>query len=114
MAVCFRRAALATSALVLLAFVNGHAWAADAAQLKEGKLLFTKQAQPACVVCHTLKDAGSTANIGPDLDELRPDRDQILAVLRDGSGPMPSFEDSLTPEQMDAVAAYVIAATRGK
>lgn len=101
------------SALALLAAASGSVWAADAAQLEEGKLLFQKQAQPACATCHTLKDAGASGNIGPDLDDLQPSREQILAVLRDGSGPMPSFDDSLTPEQMDAVAAYVLAATQG-
>ncbi|MGB6241561.1 MAG: cytochrome c [Castellaniella sp.] len=85
--------------------------AADNATLEEGKTLFQKGAVPACAVCHTLQDAGASGDIGPDLDELQPNKDQILAVLRDGSGPMPSFAESLSEEQRQAVADYVVHAT---
>ncbi|MGB6009447.1 c-type cytochrome [Castellaniella sp.] len=85
---------------------------ADEATLAEGKTLFQTGAVPACAVCHTLQDAGASGAIGPDLDELRPNQEQILAVLRDGSGPMPSFAESLTDEQRQAVADYVVWATQ--
>lgn len=104
-------AALAASCALLFA---GLGQAADEAQLELGKALFTTDAKPmACAICHTLKDAGSSGNIGPDLDDLQPEHDAILAVLRDGSGPMPSFEDDLSPEEMEAVAAYVLSVTSG-
>lgn len=95
----------------LLAIAVAAPAVADEAALAEGKVLFQKGATPACAICHALKDAGASGAIGPNLDELRPDRDQILAVLRDGSGPMPSFADSLTEEQRQAVADYVVHAT---
>jgi cytochrome c2 len=34
----------------------------------KGKEIFTKTAQPQCSSCHTFKPAGSTAQVGPDLD----------------------------------------------
>ena len=34
-----------------------------------GKEIFTKTAQPACSTCHTFAAAGSTATVGPNLDE---------------------------------------------
>lgn len=100
--------------LALLLFACGHAVAqdADAQQLAQGKVLFQKQASPACATCHTLREAGAAGTIGPDLDDLQPTREQIRAVLRDGSGPMPSFAGQLTEEQLQAVTAYVLWATR--
>ena len=93
--------------------VCGAAFAAApaAARLEEGRALFRKNAVPACAVCHTLQDAQATGPVGPNLDELQPDRDQVLAALRDGGGAMPSFEESLTQEQREAVADYVVWAT---
>ncbi|WP_322998561.1 cytochrome c [Castellaniella sp.] len=102
--------ALACGALAIAA--ASPASAASEAALAEGKVLFQKGAVPACAVCHALQDAGASGSIGPDLDELRPNRDQVLAVLRDGSGPMPSFAESLTEEQRQAVADYVVWATQ--
>jgi cytochrome c553 len=81
------------------------------AQIDAGKAVFMKQAAPTCATCHTLKDAGASGAIGPDLDELKPSEQQIRAVLRDGSGAMPSFEGTLSKEQLDAVTAYVYWAT---
>ena len=34
-----------------------------------GKEIFTKTAQPACSTCHTFAAAGSTAMVGPNLDQ---------------------------------------------
>lgn len=99
-------------ALGLAACGAAFAGAPDAARLEEGRALFQKKAVPACAVCHTLQDAQATGPIGPDLDELQPDRDQVLAALRDGGGAMPSFEETLTQAQREAVADYVVWATR--
>ena len=75
---------------------------------EEGKTLFSGSAKPiACAVCHTLEDAGSTGAIGPDLDELQPSKEQILKVMQEGMGAMPSFAESLTDEERDAIATYV-------
>lgn len=106
------RGAMMALACGVLAITAAAPAAADDATLAEGKILFQQDAVPACAVCHTLQDAESSGAIGPDLDELKPNRDQILAVLRDGSGPMPSFADSLTDEQRQAIADYVVWATQ--
>lgn len=72
-----------------------------------GRKVFTEVAQPPCRLCHTLQAAGSTATVGPSLDEIKPDKARVLEVVRKGLGPMPPFADKLTPEQIEAVAAYV-------
>ncbi|QIM48867.1 MULTISPECIES: cytochrome c [Alcaligenaceae] len=100
--------AFAFAGLSLL--VSSAAWANDA-QLQRGKELFVSKAVPACAVCHTLKDAGSQGAIGPNLDELKPSADRIMKVLKDGMGAMPSFANSLSQEDMEAVTAYVVKST---
>lgn len=86
-----------------------------AAQGQElGRKVFTEIAQPPCAICHTLDAAGAAGTIGPSLDELKPDRDKILQAVRKGVGVMPPFADKLTPEQIEAVADYVVKATGGK
>ncbi|KQV99883.1 cytochrome c [Rhizobacter sp. Root1221] len=75
--------------------------------LAVGKALFVNGAVPACAVCHTLKDAGTTGEVGPVLDELKPSADRVAAALRNGVGLMPSYKDSLTDAQIRAIARYV-------
>lgn len=82
----------------------------DAAQMAQGKLLFTTAA-PACAVCHTLKDAGAEGAVGPVLDELKPVSSRVTKALRDGLGNMPSYKGKLTEEQITALAYYVSRAT---
>ena len=95
-------------AAALLGSASG-SWAAgdDAAQLAEGRRLFTQVAQPACAVCHTLKDANAEGAVGPVLDELKPDASRVATALRNGVGAMPSFKGSLSEAQIQALANYV-------
>jgi len=79
-----------------------------------GRRVFTQIAQPSCALCHTLEAAGATGTLGPSLDELKPDKERALHVLRHGSGVMPPFADKLTPEQIEAVAAFVARAAGGE
>lgn len=81
------------------------------ARMALGKQVFTQLAQPPCAVCHTLKDAGATAEIGPNLDELKPDAQRVAAAVKNGLGIMPAFGGSLTEEQIQAVAFYVARAS---
>jgi sulfite dehydrogenase len=92
--------------LWLLALAAAPALAADD-DLAVGKALFVNGAVPACAVCHTLKDAGTTGEVGPALDELKPSADRVAAALRNGVGLMPSYKDSLTDTQIRAIARYV-------
>ena len=66
-----------------------------------------------CAGCHTLSDAGSTGTIGPNLDDLKPSDDAVVAQVTNGGGGMPAFGDSLSEEQIQDVAAYVSSATQG-
>jgi len=103
-----RRLRLMPIACALAASFTMSAFAADeAAQLALGKKLFTQTAVPACALCHTLKDAGSEAAVGPVLDELKPDADRVATALRNGLGTMPSYKATLSEEQISAIALYV-------
>jgi mono/diheme cytochrome c family protein len=66
-------------------------------------------ASAGCGGCHTLKAAGATGMIGPDLDQLRPSAPLVSSVVQTGLGPMPSFAGKLSPSQIAAVAEYVSA-----
>jgi sulfite dehydrogenase len=64
-----------------------------------------------CSGCHTLKAAGATGNVGPNLDQLKPAEARIKTQVINGGGPMPSFKSSLSAAQIQNVAAYVYVST---
>ena len=64
-----------------------------------------------CGVCHTLQAAGSTGDIGPNLDQLKAQMGQIIAVVTNGIGVMQPWEGILTYEEIEAVAYYVFNST---
>jgi len=68
-----------------------------------GKDIFTAN----CGSCHTLKDAGTTGNVGPNLDQLSPPLGIVQHQVINGGGAMPAFKGVLTPAQITAVAKYV-------
>jgi mono/diheme cytochrome c family protein len=79
-----------------------------------GKLIFTSQASPPCATCHTLKNAGSTATVGPNLDSLAPDQGTVVNAVTYGlPGGMPAFgaPGGLSAAQINNVAAYVYQST---
>jgi len=88
--------------LALALFMAGAAAQGD----DPGRVLFTKNAAPPCALCHTLADAGTNGNIGPSLDELRPDAARVMNALKTGIGAMPAYTQ-LSAEQMQALASYV-------
>ena len=65
----------------------------------------------ACGTCHTLQAAESSGDIGPNLDMLKPGIEQIINAVTNGIGVMPSWEDVLTPKEIEAVAYYVFTST---
>jgi mono/diheme cytochrome c family protein len=75
------------------------------AALAQGKQIFLVKAD--CGSCHTLKDAGSTGTVGPNLDQLKPSRDTVEHQVENGGGPMPAYKGTLTKDEIDAVATYV-------
>jgi mono/diheme cytochrome c family protein len=66
-----------------------------------------------CGTCHTLADAGTSGTIGPNLDQARPTAELAVDRVTNGQGVMPSFQDTLSPEQIQAVADYVAGAAGG-
>jgi len=68
-----------------------------------GKAIF----QANCASCHTLKAAGATGTIGPNLDQLKPPLARAKHQVEVGGGVMPAFKGILTPAQIDAVAKFV-------
>jgi mono/diheme cytochrome c family protein len=63
--------------------------------------------QAGCGSCHTLKAANASGQIGPNLDDARPDFGTVRAKVVGGGGGMPSYSGQLTPDQIRDVAAYV-------
>ena len=87
--------------------------AADKAKMEMGRKVFTKIAVPQCGVCHALADAGTTGTIGAKLEELKPDEERVAKAVRDGVGVMPPYKETLTEEQIRALAYYVARAAGG-
>jgi cytochrome c oxidase subunit II len=89
----------------------------------EGKQIFDAQG---CSGCHTLKAAGATETIGPDLDEVLADKDPDFirtsivdpnAELAPGfnQGIMPdNFGDALSPEELDTLVKFLSQSTQGE
>ncbi len=73
-----------------------------------GKQVF---ASAGCGGCHTLKAAGSSGNVGPNLDQLKPSAARVAHQVEVGGGPMPSFKSTLSPKQIQDVAAFVATST---
>jgi mono/diheme cytochrome c family protein len=64
-------------------------------------------ASAGCGGCHTLKAAGASGTVGPNLDQLRPSAATVSGIVRSGGGTMPSFAGKLREAQIAAVATYV-------
>lgn len=101
----------ALTLLALLLASQASADCADEALLAQGRQVFLEQAQPSCSLCHTLREAGASGAIGPDLDQLKPDAARVAAAVSNGVGVMPPFAETLSDEQIRAVAHYVATVT---
>jgi cytochrome c oxidase subunit 2 len=89
---------------------------ATAAAGIQGKTLFTQQ----CGTCHALADAGTTAETGPNLDNVLPGKDadfiresivnpdaEIAPGFQAGIMP-PDFGQKLTGDQLDSLVEYLM------
>ena len=89
------------------------AWAGDDEKLALGREVFLERAEPRCGICHTLADAGAEGAVGPNLDDLKPNEDQVRTAVKGGVGAMPPFEEVLSAEEIEAVAHYVASVAGG-
>jgi mono/diheme cytochrome c family protein len=78
--------------------------AASSGDATAGKAVFMSAG---CAACHTLKDAGATGAVGPNLDNAMPSAALIRDRVTNGKAPMPAFKASLSAKQIDDVVAYV-------
>ena len=62
-----------------------------------------------CGSCHTLEEAGTKGNIGPVLDDVSVDFDGVVQQVTNGGGGMPAFQGTLSEQQIQDVAAFVVA-----
>ena len=70
-----------------------------------GKNIFLEKGN--CATCHNLNDARSNADIGPNLNLIKPDIGRVVMAVTNGIGIMPAYEGILTSEEIEAVAVYV-------
>jgi mono/diheme cytochrome c family protein len=68
-----------------------------------GKQIFDSN----CASCHTLKAAGATGTVGPNLDQLKPTQAVVDHQVTNGGGAMPAFKGTLTAAEITAVAKFV-------
>jgi mono/diheme cytochrome c family protein len=73
-----------------------------------GKLVFSSAG---CASCHTLAAAGASGTAGPSLDLLKPTQPVIVQYVTNGGDAMPAYAGTLTPTQIDDLAAYVYLTT---
>jgi mono/diheme cytochrome c family protein len=69
----------------------------------DGKQIFASN----CASCHTLKAAGATGTVGPNLDTLKPPEPVVEHQVIVGGAIMPAFKGTLSPAEIKAVAKYV-------
>jgi mono/diheme cytochrome c family protein len=89
---------------------TGQAGGAGGGNPAAGKKVFETAG---CASCHTLADAGASGTVGPNLDEAKPPRELVIERVTNGKAPMPPFKDTLSEQQINDVAAYVVQATSG-
>jgi mono/diheme cytochrome c family protein len=82
---------------------EGEAAAGGGAASAAGKEVFTST----CGACHTLSEAGTTGEVGPNLDELMPEKALVETQVTNGGGGMPAFGGQLSEEEIQDVATYV-------
>ena len=81
---------------------------AEAAKMNAGKEIFIGKGM--CASCHVLKAADSQGQVGPSLDELKPDIKRIIMAVTAGKGIMPAFGSTgmLTKTEIENVAFYIV------
>ncbi len=80
----------------------------DSAKFAKGKSIFLGKGM--CAGCHTLKDAKSYSNIGPNLNQLELNFTIVASAIEGGIGLMPAFGSTgiLTVNEIESVTFYII------
>ena len=100
--------ATAAIALALVPLVAGCGDSGGGSASPGGKVF----ASAGCGNCHTLQAAGAKGQIGPNLDELKPDASTVERQVRTGGNGMPSFGGKLSRREIAQVADFVSSSTR--
>ncbi len=112
---------------------DGGVAAAGGDPMEAGRKLFT---DTGCNACHTLADAGSTATVGPELDDLaaqaakfgkregQTPEEYVRAAIEDPgafvvpgyqAGLMPGdYKSQLSPAEIDTLVEYLLNVSKGK
>jgi mono/diheme cytochrome c family protein len=64
-----------------------------------------------CATCHTMRAAGATGTVGPNLDSSKPGQDLVIQRVTNGINVMPAFGDQLNGKQIQDVASFVYKST---
>lgn len=83
---------------------GGKSSASDKPDVANGKSIFKDK----CGSCHSLADAKTDGTFGPDLDTLKPTKDEVAKMTEKGGGGMPA--ELVTGAEARDVAAYVSSA----
>tara|TARA_B100000427_G_scaffold285148_1_gene258432 strand:- start:779 stop:1099 length:321 start_codon:yes stop_codon:yes gene_type:complete len=70
-----------------------------------GKKIFINKGE--CGACHSLNNANTHGQIGPNLNQIQPDLTRVILAVTNGIGVMPSYEGQLSDEEIEAVSYYV-------
>ena len=66
-----------------------------------------------CGACHTLKAAGTTGTIGPNLDKSTASKTTVVNVITQGKGTMQAYQPILTSQQIQDVSDFVFVSRAG-
>tara|TARA_B100001996_G_C18356332_1_gene475993 strand:- start:200 stop:526 length:327 start_codon:yes stop_codon:yes gene_type:complete len=90
---------------IFLSFMSLTSFSNSDEMFNKGKQIFLNNGT--CATCHMLSDAQSSGMIGPNLDEIRPDKNRVVIAVTRGIGVMPAFEGTLSDDEIEAVSYYV-------
>ena len=100
--------ATAAIAVALVPLLAGCGGSGSGSSSPGGKVF----ASAGCGTCHTLSAAGSKGQVGPNLDELKPDQSTVERQVRTGGNGMPPFGQKLSAHQIAQVAAFVSSSSK--
>jgi cbb3-type cytochrome c oxidase subunit III len=66
-----------------------------------------------CGSCHVLAEAGTKGTVGPNLDQAKPQLQAAIRQITNGGGGMPPFKGTLSEQQIQRLAQYVVESTSG-